>query len=591
VTDYRPPLDDIRFCVRHLAGLDETLKLEAFSDFGADDIDQILEEAGRFAQEVIAPTQTPGDRHGCRLEGDVVRVTPEFEAVHNQMVENGWLAVGGAPEYDGMGLPAIIEYATSEMFQSANLSFALMGLLTRDGVHAMQAHASDELKQVYLPKMISGQWSATMNLTEPQAGSDLSVINTRAKRDGDHFRISGTKIFISWGDHEIAENVVHLVLARIDGAPEGVRGISLFLVPKYLPDADGNPGDRNDLRATSLEHKLGLHGSPTCVMSFGDNDGAIGYLVGEENRGLAAMFTMMNQARMDVGLQGVAVSERALQLARTWANQRIQGRIPGEKDRLPISHHADVRRMLMLMRAQTEATRAVAYAAAGATDAAHNGATDEARRAANSRLSLLTPVVKGWCTEVAMEVTSLGVQVHGGMGYVEETGAAQFMRDARVLPIYEGTNGIQAGDFVGRKILADEGREIGLLIAELRELCDALEGDDAMKTLGGDVRIGIGQLEDGVRWLIETGSGSPDATGGASFDLLMLAGVVLGAAYLAKSAAMARADGSGVDAAFADAKLATAQFYCAHVLPRAHAHLAAAVADTATLTGIAAGAI
>jgi len=591
VTDYNPPVDEIRFCVRHLAGLDKTLQLEPFSGFGTDDIDQILEEAARFAQEIVAPTHTPSDLHGCRLEDGIVRVTPEYDDVNRQMVENGWLAIGGTPEYDGMGLPVIVEYATSEMFQSASLAFALMGLLTRDAVHAMQVHASEELKDIYLPKLISGQWSATMNLTEPQAGSDLSVVNTRARRDGDHFRVSGTKIFISWGDHELAENVIHLVLARIDGAPEGVRGISLFLVPKFIPDADGNPGERNDVWATSLEHKLGLHGSPTCVMSFGDNDGAVGYLVGEENRGLAAMFTMMNQARMEVGLQGVSVSERALQLARIWANERIQGRIPGLKERLPISHHADVRRMLMLMRALTEATRAVAYTTAARVDAAHHGENDESRNAGNARLSLLTPVVKAWCTEVSMEVTSLGVQVHGGMGYVEETGAAQFMRDARVLPIYEGTNGIQAGDFVGRKILADEGREIGRLIAELRELCEALGRDDDLKSLGSDVGQGVDWLDAGVRWLLETGSRSPDASGGAAFDLLMLAGTVLGAAYLAKSAALARADGSGVDASFARAKEATARFYCAHVLPRAQAHLAAATADPETLKGIAAESI
>ena len=577
MTDYRAPIDDIRFCIRHAAGLDRLLQLEAFSGFDVDDVYQILEEAGRFAGEVVAPTNVIGDRKGCRIVDDTVHVPEEYVEAAAQFVENGWFAVGGSPEFDGMGLPASVEYGTSEIWSSANMAFSLMSMLTRDAVHAMEAHATEELKQQYLPKMVTGQWVATMNLTEPQAGSDLAAITCKAVPDGDAYRIFGTKIFISWGDNQFSENIIHLVLARIEGAPEGVRGISMFLVPKFIPDADNEPGERNDLRPTSLEHKLGIHSSPTCVMSFGDKDGAIGYLVGEENKGLAAMFTMMNQARLEVGLQGVAISERAYQLATAWANDRVQGRVPGHEGRTPIVHHADVRRMLMLMRSQVEAMRALSFLTAALVDVAHHGASDDDKRAAEARLALLTPVVKGWCTEIAQETTSLGIQVHGGMGFVEETGAAQHYRDARVLPIYEGTNGIQAADFVGRKILANEGREIGGLIAELRKTCDALAADDALKGTADPLRRALDELEQGVRWLIENAAQDPTAVATASFNLLMLAGTVLGGAFLARAALAARSAGD-FDATFIDAKVTTTRFYCAHMLPRSSGFLAAATA-------------
>ena len=577
MTDYRAPIDDIRFCIRHAAGLDRLLQLEAFSGFDVDDVYQILEEAGRFAGEVVAPTNVIGDRKGCRIVDDTVHVPEEYVEAAAQFVENGWFAVGGSPEFDGMGLPASVEYGTSEIWSSANMAFSLMSMLTRDAVHAMEAHASEELKQQYLPKMVTGQWVATMNLTEPQAGSDLAAITCKAVPDGDAYRIFGTKIFISWGDNQFSENIIHLVLARIEGAPEGVRGISMFLVPKFIPDANNEPGERNDLRPTSLEHKLGIHSSPTCVMSFGDKDGAIGYLVGEENKGLAAMFTMMNQARLEVGLQGVAISERAYQLAIAWANDRVQGRVPGHEGRTPIVHHADVRRMLMLMRSQVEAMRALSFVTAALVDVAHHGASDDDKRAAEARLALLTPVVKGWCTEIAQETTSLGIQVHGGMGFVEETGAAQHYRDARVLPIYEGTNGIQAADFVGRKILANEGREIGVLIAELRKTCDALAADDALTGTADPLRRALDELEQGVGWLIENAAQNPTAVATASFNLLMLAGTVLGGAFLARAALEARSAGD-FDATFIDAKVATTRFYCAHMLPRSSGFLAAATA-------------
>ena len=588
MTTYNPPLADINFCIRHLAEIDKVLSLDAFEGMEVEDLEQVLEEAGKFASDVVAPTNIPTDQQGCRLDGKTVHVADVLADVHRQFVENGWQSVAGDPEFDGMGLPSTVAFATAEMLQSANMAYSLMPMLTRDAVAALEVHANDQLKQQYLKKLTTGEWAATMNLTEPQAGSDLSAVACRAERDGDQFRIRGTKIYITWGDHELSDNIIHTVLARIDGAPEGVRGISMFLVPKFLLDENGDPGERNDVYATALEHKLGIHGSPTAVMNFGDNEGAVGYLIGEENRGLHAMFTMMNHARLEVGLQGVAIGERAYQLARSYANERIQGRVPGREDKAPIIHHADVRRMLMLMRCQVEAMRAIAYTAASQDDIEHKSSDADARSAAGKRLSLLTPVVKGWCTETSEQVTSLGIQIHGGMGFVEETGAAQYYRDARILTIYEGTSGIQAGDFAGRKILADEGRELSALIGELRELCDAMQGDDALAGIAESVRIGLGQLEEGMNWLIANAASGPATTGAASFNLLMLAGTVLGGAYLAKSAAIATSASSSANKAFGEKKLATAAFYCAHVLPRAHGYLAAMTSDPDLTMAIAA---
>ena len=576
---YTPPLDDINFCLRHLSRIDDILSLDAFEGIEAADLEQILEEAGKFARDVIAPTNVVGDQQGVSIKDGTVTVPAEFAELHAQFVGNGWQAVAGNPEYDGMGLPSATGNAVSEMVETANLAYSLLPMLTSDAAVALEEHGTEELKNTYLSKLVTGQWAGTMLLTEPQAGSDLAAIKTRAVRDGEHFRISGTKIYITWGDHELSENIIHFVLARIEGAPEGVRGISMFLVPKFLVGDDGEIGARNDLRATSLEHKLGIHASPTCVMSFGDDDGAIGYLVGEENKGLASMFTMMNHARLGVGQQGLAVSERAYQLACAYAHDRVQGRVPGEKGRVAIVHHADVRRMLMLMRSQIEAMRAVAYTAAAQVDFVHHGASEDARAAANLRLSLLTPIVKGWCTEKSEEITSLGIQIHGGMGYVEETGAAQHYRDARILPIYEGTNGIQAADLAGRKVLGDEGQEIRRLIGELRETCASMRDDDALAPIADSVDAALDQLEQGVAWLLANAMSQPAALGAASFNLLMLAGTVLGGAYLAKAAAIASSASSKTDAKFAAEKRATAAFYCAQVLPRAHGYLAAMTAD------------
>jgi acyl-CoA dehydrogenase len=581
VSTYKPPLDDIKFCIRHLANIDGTLAFDAFEGIEVDDLEQVLDEAGKFAADVIAPTNVPGDEQSCSVEGNTVRVPAEFADVHTQFVENGWQSVAGNPEYDGMGLPRTIAFAVAEMCQTANLAYSLMPMLTRDAANALEEHGNDALKSKYLSKIVTGEWAGTMILTEPQAGSDLSAITTTATPDGDAFRLAGTKIYITWGDHELSENIIHFVLARIDGAAEGIRGLSLFLVPKFMVNDDGSLGERNDIYCTSVEHKLGIHGSPTCVLNLGDNDGAIGYLVGEEGKGLNAMFTMMNNARMEVGLQGIAVSERSYQLARTYALDRIQGRAPGQKGRAAIIHHADVRRMIMLMRAQIEAMRALSYAAAAQDDVVYNGSGD-AQAAADIRLNLLTPVVKTWCTEIAQEVTSLGIQVHGGMGFVEETGAAQHYRDARILTIYEGTSGIQASDFTGRKVLGDEGRALRALLDELQTAASGMQETAELATIGAAVSESLDLVTQGMEWLLANAADDPQTPGAASFNFVMLAGCALSGAYLAQAAAAAHAVGGS----FGSEKVATAAFYCAHVLPRAYAFAHSMMADPAVTMAI-----
>ncbi|MEE8308420.1 MAG: acyl-CoA dehydrogenase family protein, partial [Gammaproteobacteria bacterium] len=431
MTDYNPPLKDMLFNIHELSGLERVLQLERFADFDTDVIDQVVEEAGKFAAEVLSPINIPGDQAGCKhVDGGVV-AAPGFAAAHAQFIENGWQALDVSPEYDGMGMPGIAGAAAAEAWQSACLSYGLCPMLTSGAISAIEAHGSEEIRNTYLPKMASGAWTGTMNLTEPQAGSDLAVVTTKAVPEGDHYRITGSKIFITWGDQEFSENIIHLVLARLPDAPQGVRGISLFLVPKFLLNDDGSIGERNDVYVPGIEHKLGIHASPTCVMAFGENDGAIGYLVGEENNGLAGMFTMMNHARIGVGVQGVAISERAYQLALSFALERKQGKAPGVKGIATIIHHPDVRRMLLVMKSQIEAMRAAAYYIAGVQDLSNHSDDESERDAAENRLDLLTPVIKAWMTEIAQELTSLGVQVQGGMGFVEETGAAQHMRDAR----------------------------------------------------------------------------------------------------------------------------------------------------------------
>ncbi len=582
MSEYHAPLKDMKFVIGELAGLEQILQMPAFDSIAEDVVDQILEESARFSREVLGPLNMSGDQEGCRVENRSVVVPDSFADAYRQFVESGWQSLPSSSEFGGMGLPETVAAATMEMWQSSNLAFSLCPLLTSGAIAAIEAHASDALKQTYLPKMVSGEWTGTMNLSEPQAGSDLAAVKTGAVPDGDRYRLTGTKIFITWGDQEFSENVVHLVLARLPDAPDGIRGISLFLVPKYLANDDGTIGDRNDAYCTSVEHKLGIHASPTCVMTFGDEDGAIGYLIGDENMGLAGMFTMMNNARLNVGIQGLAISERAYQLAREFAQQRIQGGAPGEKGRVTIIHHPDVRRMLLVMKSLIEGMRAVAYTTAAVIDTIHQSVDSEEQVAAGARAALLTPIVKGWMTEVAQELTSIGVQIHGGMGFVEETGAAQHMRDARILPIYEGTTGIQAIDLVGRKILFDEGKAMKEWIEEMRSLDDDLAAVDDLASIRKSLFRGIEDLIAAVSWLLSNAIDDQNAPGAASVNLLMLAGTVAGGWQMARAALAATrrlADGNS-DSAFLEAKVMTAQFYAAHILPRSSAYCQAAISGS-----------
>ena len=585
MTDYTPPLKDLLFNIHALSGIDEVLKLKRFADFDGDLIDQVIEQACRFSAEVIAPLNVPGDQAGANLVDGKVEIPAGFADAYSQFVENGWQSMPVAPEHGGMGFPEIATVAAVESWQTACLAFSLAPMLTSSAIIAVAKHASTALQQTYLPKLVTGEWSGTMVLTEPHAGSDLAALTCKAEPDGDRYRISGTKIFITWGDHEMADNVVHLVLARLPDAPDGVRGISMFLVPKFLLNDDGSPGARNDVHVASLEHKLGIHASPTCVLNFGESEGAIGYLVGEENQGLACMFTMMNHARIEVGVQGLAVSERAYQLARDYAKDRIQGRAPGVPGRVSIIHHADVRRMLLLMKAGTEAMRSVAVVTAGVHDLSNHADSAEGREAASRRLALLTPIVKGWMTELSQEITGLGVQIHGGMGFIEETGAAQHVRDARILTIYEGTTGIQAGDFAGRKILADEGREIRSLIAEMNDFNDRLT-DEQLIEIRDKLGQGIDHLEATVAWLLENAPDDPFAPGTAAVNLLMLAGTVFGGYQMARAAAAIVDGAAAEDTDWAASKLLTARFYATQVLPRAGAYHAAATAGSDSVMAI-----
>jgi alkylation response protein AidB-like acyl-CoA dehydrogenase len=590
MSDYKAPVEDIAFVIEEHAGMAALRALPGFGEATPDLVQAILEGSAQLAAEVVAPLNTSGDREGSRVENREVVQATGFKEAWAQYVDGGWNSLPFPGEYGGQGLPVVLATAVQEVIQSANLAFSLCQLLTQGAIDAILAHGSDTLKDTYLPKMISGEWTGTMNLTEPQAGSDLAAVRTRAERDGDRYRIYGNKIYITWGDHAMTDNVIHLVLARLPDAPPGVKGISLFLVPKYLIDADGTRGERNDVYPVSVEHKLGIHASPTCVMGFGDNGGAIGWLVGEENKGLACMFTMMNHARLSVGLQGVAVSERALQHAVAYARERVQGSTGASPARVTIIHHPDVRRMLLTMKALTEAGRALAYVAMASHDHTHHAPGAESRAYHEARIALLTPIVKGWCTEVSMEVTSLGVQVHGGMGFIEETGAAQYMRDARILPIYEGTNGIQALDLIGRKFLRDGGGAMTVLIAEMREAATALSAAGAgaardTAAIGTALAGAIDELERTAAWIKANADAAGNNAGAAAFHFLMLAGTVAGGWQLgvgALAAARKLASGEG-NAEFLRAKQLTARFYAEQILPRAAMHAAAAMSGADTV--------
>ncbi|MDD2989668.1 MAG: acyl-CoA dehydrogenase C-terminal domain-containing protein [Zoogloea sp.] len=577
MSTYVAPVKDMLFNMNELAGLQEITTLPGNEEVSIDLVEAILDEASKFASEVVDPLNPVGDKQGNKWNNGVVTTADGFKEAYATFCETGWNGMPASTEFGGQGLPVTVSTAVLEMWKSASISFSLCQMLTLGAVEAIAHHASDELKATYLPNMVSGKWTGTMNLTEPQAGSDLAAIRTKAEPRGDgSYAITGTKIFITWGEHDMAENIVHLVLARLPDAPPGVKGISLFIAPKFLVNADGSLGERNDLICASIEHKMGIHGSATAVMSFGDKGGAIGYLVGEANRGLEYMFTMMNHARLNVGLEGVGVSERSYQHALAYARERIQGKIIGDKsgEKKPILHHPDVRRMLMDMKSRTEAGRALAYYVAGCMDRAHSHPDADVRAANQRRLELLTPVVKGWCTENAQGITWNGVQVHGGMGFIEETGAALYMRDARIITIYEGTTAIQANDLVGRKTAKEGGKSMQQLLADIAETGAALRAsnDAALKGLADALGDGIAALDEATNWLLANYEATPQAAHAGSVPFLKLTGIVVGGWLMARSAQIAAGRLSGPDGDFYKAKLATATYFAKHVIPEANAY-------------------
>jgi acyl-CoA dehydrogenase len=588
MSDYFAPLKDMQFVIEELADLSAVAALPGYEDASPDLVEAVLEQAGVLANEVFAPLNHVGDEHGTRIEGGVVVSPPGYAEAYRQFVDNGWQGIGKSTEIGGQGLPFLLHSAVAEMWYASNMSFALCPLLTSGAIEAIETHAPQGLRDLYLPRMISGEWTGTMNLTEPQAGTDLAAIKTRAERDGDRYRVHGQKIFITWGEHELSDNIVHLVLARLPDAPPGVKGISLFLVPKYLANADGSRGERNDLRVVSVESKMGIHSSPTCVMAYGDNDGAIGYLVGEEHNGLACMFTMMNNARLEVGMQGVAISERACQHAAAFARERVQGVARGHSERSTIIHHPEVRRMLMQMRATTEAGRAMAYYASAQTDLAHHAESLEDRQRFQRRVDLVIPIVKGWCTEMAQEVTYTGVQVHGGMGFIEETGAAQHTRDARILTIYEGTTGIQALDLMGRKMLRDQGAAMRELIEELRVSGRefAAAGED-LSSIAKQFDIALDALERATGDYLENASADPDRGSAVGVDYLMLAGHLTGGWLMGRAAMAARRHiDSGSQDGFYRRKIKTAVYFAERVLPRSQSLASMIAAGSASTMAI-----
>jgi alkylation response protein AidB-like acyl-CoA dehydrogenase len=579
---YTAPLADIRFTLQHIAGLEAIAQLPGYEEASLETCDAILEEAGKFASAVLAPLNEIGDREGARLiDGKVVVPTGAAEA-YRQFAEAGWNSVAFDPEYGGQGMPWALTTALQEIWNAANMAFSLCPLLTQGAIEALQIHGSPAQKAKYLAPLIAGRWTGTMNLTEPQAGSDLGALKTRAEPAGDHYRIIGQKIFITYGDHEMAENIIHFVLARLPDAPKGSKGISLFIVPKFLVNEDGSLGTRNDLKAIALEHKLGIHGSPTCVMAYGDQGGAIGYLVGEANRGLEYMFVMMNNARLAVGVQGLAIADRALQAARAYAGERIQG-VPLGSDpaaRLPIRNHPDTRRNLMTMRAWSEAARCLLYYTAGILDRAKKTADAAARADYQAQVDLLIPIAKAWSTDRGVAAASIGVQIHGGAGFIEQTGVAQFYRDARIAPIYEGTNGIQAMDLLGRKLLRDDGIAAQNLIKAMTATVNSLAAaqDLHLRSLAEPLKAATTALTQATQHLLNLRNAPAEAFAGAT-PYLDLFGLTLGGWLLARSARVAVETGDPI----ADGKLAVTQFYMTNLLPQAAAQ-AAAVIGGATST-------
>jgi alkylation response protein AidB-like acyl-CoA dehydrogenase len=571
---YRAPLRELRFVIEELLGAAELTACADFAEYSNELAGSILEEAARFAQDVLGPLNQPGDQEGARWTAAGVVTAPGFRDAYQQFVAGGWPQLGAPAEFGGQTMPQVLVTAVQELWSSANLAFKLCPMLTHGAVHALEVSGSQAQKQFFLPKMVSGEWTGTMVLTEPQAGSDLAQVRTRAVPDGRHYRLFGQKIFITWGDHDMTANTIHMVLARIEGAPPGVKGISLFIVPKVLVNEDGSLGARNEVRCVSIEHKLGIHASPTCVLAFGDRDGAVGYLVGEANRGLEYMFIMMNSARLSVGGEGYAMGERAFQRAAEWARARIQGKppVPQPTGPAPIINHPDVRRMLLTMKSCTEASRAMALYAAFLTDIAGHGADAKQREAAQTRADLLIPIVKGWCTEIGNEMTAIGVQVHGGMGFIEETGAAQYVRDARITTIYEGTTGIQSNDLIGRKLGRDRGAAMSVLLTDMaRDLDKPTGGDAAIEATRVAALEAVAHLKSATTSLLEMMASRPDLALAVSVPYLKLCGFVVGGWLLAKSAAVAARGKSGAERDFYEAKIRTALFFAQHLLPQAGA--------------------
>jgi 3-(methylthio)propanoyl-CoA dehydrogenase len=576
--EYQAPLTEMQFVLRELVDHALIARLPGFEDMTLELGEAVLEEAAKFAGGVLSPLNRVGDREGVRWKDTEVITATGWKQAYGQFVEGGWSALACPREFGGQNLPRTLSALVEEMWNGANMAFTLCPMLTRGAIEAIHLKGSRRLKETYLPKMVSGEWTGTMNLTEPQAGSDLAAVRTRAEPIGDgRYKLEGQKIFITYGEHDLTENIVHLVLARVPGAPEGVKGMSLFVVPKFLVNPDGSLGERNDVRCLSVEHKLGIHASPTCVLAYGQQGDAVGELIGEENRGLEYMFVMMNAARFAVGLEGIGLSERAFQSALAFANERIQGTEPGEKGRVPIARHPDIRRMLMLIKSKTEAMRALASVAAVSLDAArmHPDAQERARHQAFT--DLMIPVVKGWCTENSVALTSLAIQVHGGMGFIEETGVAQLYRDSRITPIYEGTTGIQANDLIGRKIGRDGGRAAESLIADLRKFESALVKEPGLGGAGRVFSIAVGALESAVRYVVAGYAKDLRGVSAGAVPLLELFGVVAGGWQLLRSALVAQerlaappAQGA-LSAGFYRAKIDTARFYADHVLPQAPA--------------------
>jgi len=576
---YIAPLKDMLFGIKHLANIDQVAQLPGFEDAGYDTAQAVLEECAKFNQDVVAPLNWEGDKNPSSWKDTVVTTTPGFKEAFKQYAEGGWQGLQHPADFGGQGLPKTIGAACGEMLNSANMSFALCPLLTDGAIEALLTAGSDELKATYLEKLVSGEWTGTMNLTEPQAGSDLAAVRTRAEPQPDGtYKIFGTKIFITYGEHDMADNIVHLVLARVQGAPEGVKGISLFVVPKFMVGTDGALGARNDVFCVSIEHKMGIKASPTAVLQFGDHGGAIGYLVGQENRGLEYMFIMMNAARYAVGVQGIAIAERAYQKAVAYAKDRVQSRpVDGS---LPaagaIIHHPDVKRMLMTMRASTEGCRALALTAAAAYDAAHHHPDADARKQNATFYEFMVPLVKGYSTEQSLEVTSAGVQVHGGMGFIEETGAAQYYRDAKILTIYEGTTAIQANDLVGRKTTRDGGQTAKAIAAQVEATEAELIAQGGANAAAVAKKLKAARLAfiDVVEFIVANGRSNPNAAFAGSVPYLMLAGNLMAGWQLARAllvaeAALASGDCGDFGPAFMQAKITTARFYADHILTRA----------------------